>query len=473
MKRKNIILTIARKEFVTSFRTRLVLLLGTIIWILLAIAMYTGLQRQKDVTIKKERATSLFRHEWEEQEANPHSAAHFGTYLFKPNTFLSVYDYGLNKYLGISYRVEAHVQHELNQAEAEATDSQLRFGELTVAVVFQLVVPLLILLICFNSITSEREGNTLRLLLMQGVRPSSLIWGKILGQYAIVVFIILPALIAMGIPVLLQDNAGESLLRYGLFAGIYLVYFFLFVSIGVLISAWSKSSAAALVSGIGVWFLLTILLPRVVMRTIDANDRLPSRYELNRNISQGYSKGMDQDGSSTERYKKYLDSTLKKYGVDSVAKLPVNFDGLSMQYGEDYNAKVYEYYAGKVERVIKRQQTQLEQVSLLDPFIAVQQISMGLTGTDYAHHLSFHHQAKSYRDEFVRVLNMELANSGSAYLSYNYQVGPEFFKKMKDFTYSRPGAANSVNWHHWAWISLGAWCFLTVLLVTISARRLN
>lgn len=473
MKKKNIILAIARKEFISSFRARLVLLLGVIIWMLLAIATYTGLQRQKDATLKKERAASLFRHEWEEQEANPHSAAHFGTYLFKPNTFLSVYDYGLNKYLGISYRVEAHVQHELNQAEAEATDSQLRFGELTAAMVFQLLMPLLILLICFNAITSEREGNTLRLLLMQGVTPSSLIWGKILGQYAIIIFIVLPAMIAMGIPVLLQDDAGESLLRYGLFAGIYLVYFFVFVSIGVLISAWSKSSAAALVSGIGVWFLFTVLFPRLMMRTIDANDRLPSRYELNRNISQGYSRGMEKDGNSTERYKRYLDSTLKKYGVDSVTKLPVNFDGLSMQYGEDYTAKVYEYYAGRVEQAIKKQQTQLEQVSLFDPFIAVQQISMGLTGTDYAHHLSFHHQAKAYRDEFVRVLNMELANSGSAYLSYNYQVGPDFFRKMKDFTYSQPGAINSIHWHRWAWISLGAWCLLVTLLVTISARRLN
>lgn len=473
MKKKNIVLAVARKEFTSSFRARLVLLLGVIIWMLLAIATYTGLQRQKDATLKKERAASLFRHEWEEQEANPHSAAHFGTYLFKPNTFLSVYDYGLNKYLGISYRVEAHVQHELNQAEAEATDSQLRFGELTAAMVFQLLMPLLILLVCFNSITSEREGNTLRLLLIQGVTPSSLIWGKILGQYAVMIFIVLPALIAMGIPVLLQGDAGENLLRYGLFAGIYLVYFFVFVSIGVLISAWSRGSAAALVSGIGVWFLLTVLLPRLMMRTIDANDRLPSRYELNRNISQGYSKGMNKDGSSTERYKKYLDSTLKKYGVDSVTKLPVNFDGLSMQYGEDYNAKVYEHYAGRVEQAIKKQQTRLEQVSLFDPFIAVQQISMGLTGTDYAHHLSFHHQAKAYRDEFVRMLNMELANSGSAYLSYDYQVGPDFFKKMKDFTYSQPKALNSIRWHRWAWISLGAWCLLVMLLVTISARRLN
>ncbi|MGN7722737.1 DUF3526 domain-containing protein [Chitinophaga sp. 22620] len=473
MRKQNIVFTIAIKEVVTAFRSRVAILLAFIIWVLLGAAVYTGMQQEREAARKKSRAASLFRHEWEEQEANPHSAAHFGTYLFKPHTFLSVYDHGLNRFLGETYRVEAHVQHEVNHAEAETAGSQLRFGELSPAMVFQLLVPLLVLLLCFNTITREREGDTLRLLLIQGVSPAALIRGKIWGSYAIVLLVVLPAFILMGIPVMMQDHGPDTLLRYGLFAGAYLVYFFLFAGIGVLVSAWSRHSNAALIGCIGVWFLLCVLAPRAAVRMIDEHNRLPSRFELNRHITQGYSKGMGQDGTSTERSRKLLDSTLRLYGVDSAQQLPVNFDGLAMQYGEDYNTKVYEHYAGEVERIIQQQQESLGRVSLFDPFMAVQQVSMGVAGTDYHHHLSFHRQAKTYRDEFIRTLNMNLANSGSAYLAYDYKAGPEFFKKMKDFSYNPQPAGLAVRQHGWSWLALVMWCLLVFILVNISAKRLT
>ncbi len=77
--------------------------------------------------------------------------------------------------------------------------------------------------------------------------------------------------------------------------------FFLFAGIGVLVSAWSRHSNAALIGCIGVRFLLCVLAPRAAVRMIDEHNRLPSRFELNRHITQGYSKGMGQDGTSTER----------------------------------------------------------------------------------------------------------------------------------------------------------------------------
>ncbi|WP_346317775.1 DUF3526 domain-containing protein [Chitinophaga sp. YIM B06452] len=473
MKKQNMVLTIAVKEVVAAFRSRVATLLAFITWILLGVAVYTGMQQEREAAGKKSRAASLFRHEWEEQEANPHSAAHFGTYLFKPHTFLSIYDHGLNRFLGETYRVEAHVQHEVNHSEAETAGSQLRFGELSAAMVFQLLVPLLVLLLSFNAITRERESNTLRLLLIQGVKPAALIRGKIWGIYFIVLLVVLPAFLLMGIPVIVQDHGQDALLRYGLFTVAYLVYFFLFSGIGVLVSAWSRHSNAALIGSLGVWFLLAVLVPRAAVRMIDENNRLPSRFELNRRIAQGYSKGMGEDGTSIERNRKLLDSTLKRYKVDSVQQLPVNFDGLAMQNGEDYNTKVYEHYAGEVERTVRQQQESLGWVSFFDPFIAVQQVSMGVAGTDYHHHLSFHRQAKTYRDEFIRILNMDLANSGSAYLSYGYKAGPEFFKKMKDFRYNPQPAGLAVGQHRWSWLALAAWCLLVYILVNISAKRLT
>jgi ABC-2 type transport system permease protein len=468
-----LIWTIAKKEFRSALRQRVIILLGAIVWILLTFATITGLQKFRDAAGQKTRAASLFRHEWEEQEANPHSAAHFGTYLFKPNSFLSVYDNGLNNYLGISYRVEAHVQHEVNQSQAETTDSYLRFGELSVATVFQLLLPLFILFLTFNSVTKEKEGNTIRMLLVQGVSPSTIIWGKITGICMILLSIVVPAMLLMALPFVPGSQGNDSLSRYALFSLCYILYFVIMVSIGVVVSSIHRTSNASLVSSIGLWFLLAVLIPRLTVRSIDAAEPLPSRHQLNRDINEGYSKGMNKDGSRAERYQKYLDETLKKYKVDSVAQLPMNFDGLAMQLGEDYNSKVYEVNAQKVEDIIRRQQASLDVVGLLDPFIAMQQVSMGLTGTDYYHHLHFHKQAREYRDAFIRLLNLDLANGGSEYLSYSYKVGPDFFKKMKDFEYHPLGLRASVNDHRLSFLSLLFWMIFIFVLVMLSAKRLK
>lgn len=465
-----IIRTIATKEYVSALRERVAPVMAVITWVLLALAVFTGFNRYHDSAARKKKAAAMFRQEWEKQEANPHSAAHFGTYLFKPNTALSAYDNGLNTYLGITYRVEAHVQHEVNQAEAESTDSQLRFGALSVAMVFQLLLPLLILMLCYNSVTREREGNTLAMLLVQGISPATLIWGKITGNYAIVLSIVLPAFILMAWPVLYQTGGAA---RYLLFTLAYLAYFFVFTAAGTLLSALHKSSGASLVSSIGLFFLLAVFIPRISMRLIDAGEPLPSRYELNRSISRGYSKGLDNEGTSAERYSQYLAATLKKYNVDSVNQLPVNFDGLAMQYGEDYNAKVYAKFAGEVEHTIRSQQTKQAWIGFIDPFMAIQQASMGVAGTDYYHHLAFHHQAKDYRDVFIRTLNLQLAQSGSKHLTYDYTVGPSFFKTMKDFSYRPPAVGDAIGWHRYAWLSLAVWCILPLLFVQPVSRSLK
>lgn len=473
MRKGNLVWTIIKKEYISAIRDKIVLVLASITWLLIGFGAFTGWLHLNKSETQKQRAASLFREEWEEQHANPHSAAHFGTYLFKPGSLLSMYDNGLNKYLGNSYRVEAHIQHEVNQSEAEASDSQLRFGELSVAMVFQILIPLLILLISFNAITREREGNTLRVLLIQGIKSSQIVWGKILGIYAIILTVIVPVLFLMASPFLLKMPGKDILFRFSLFALTYLLFFFIVVCTGVIISAWNKTSNGALVAALACWLIWAVLMPRAVARLIDAADPLPSRYELSRNITRGYQLGLGNDGSSLERYKKYIEQTLKKYKVDSVSQLPVNFDGLSMQYGEDYNTRVYERYAGNVESIIRKQQSHMEQASLLNPFIAIQQFSMGLAGTDYYHHLNFYHKAKAYRDDFIRILNMDMANSGSKYLTYTYQVGPDFFKKMKDFSYTSPAVANAIGWHAWALSALLLWLAFLIIIIPFAAKRLK
>lgn len=462
---------IAQKEILQARRDKRFLTLAIITWVLLIVAGIGGYERYQLTRQQQLAADSLFRHEWEEQEANPHSAAHFGTWLFKPFTFLTLYDNGLHHFTGISYRVEAHHQHEVNYSTVQDTDSQLRFGELSVALVFQLLVPLLILLLAHGSISRERENNTLRLVQVQGGNSAALLWGKIGGNYILLLVLLLPAfLFLLAGPWLFAQPA--LWVRSFAFAGAYGLYFFIITALTVLVSAWCRHSTGSLLIGLGAWVFSSILLPRMVTNWADQAAPLPSRHAFNRQIQEGYSKGLGNDGPVMERRKRYQQQVLQQYGVDSVTQLPLNFDGLMMQYGEDYTAQVYGQVAAQTDSLIRQQQTWLETAALGNPFLAIQQVSMGLTGTDYFHHLGFHQQARHYRDVFIRQLNLELAKNGGAYGSYDYKVGPDYFKRTMPFHWQLPAAGQAIRWHALTWISLLGWTGALLLLIPLTAKKM-
>jgi ABC-2 type transport system permease protein len=464
--------TIVKKEIRLARRNQLFIVLAAITWLLLIVACIGGYERYKQACRQQQAAGNMLRHEWEEQERNPHSAAHFGTWLFKPFTFLSLYDNGLNNFTGTSYRVEAHKQHEVSYSTVQDTDSQLRFGELSPALVFQLLVPLLIIILAHGAVSSEREQYTLRLVSVQGGNMRGLLWGKILGNYFIMLLTVLPALVVILFGAWLFKEPA-LLTRSLAFCGAYLVYFFIITALTVMVSAWCKRSTGALFVSLGAWVLCCILLPRIATWWADQASPLPSRYAFNRKIQEGYAKGLGSDGAVMDRRKRYEQQVLKQYKVDQVTKLPVNFSGLSMQYGEDYYSMVYQKVATETDSLIRRQQTLLETVAMFNPFMAIQQASMGVSGTDYFHHLDFHQQARLYRDEFIRRLNMELTNNGGAYGSSDYKAGPAYFKNTAPFHWRLPSAGNAIRWHLLSWVSLAGWLLITFLLMLITAKKMT
>jgi ABC-2 type transport system permease protein len=161
---------IARKELKEAIRKRVFLVLALLFWSLMGVTAYSSYGHYTNYTGQVKEAENMFRQEWEQQKRNPHSAAHFGTYLFKPLSFLGLYDPGINSYTGNTYRVEAHNQSEMNYAAAQDNDVQQRFGLLTIGLVFQLLMPLLIIFLCAPSITVERGHRTLQILVAQGMQ---------------------------------------------------------------------------------------------------------------------------------------------------------------------------------------------------------------------------------------------------------------------------------------------------------------
>ena len=108
-----------------------------------------------------------------------------------------MFDFGLDTYTGTSVYLEAHYQHQFMFRPAQSHSSMIRFGELSSALVLQILMPLLIIFLAYASFTKEKERGTLRLLISQGVTLSSIAWGKIMAYFLILLVILLP--FALGI----------------------------------------------------------------------------------------------------------------------------------------------------------------------------------------------------------------------------------------------------------------------------------
>ncbi|GAB3639921.1 DUF3526 domain-containing protein [Spirosoma arcticum] len=439
---KNII---ARNEFTQALRDRRFVMAGGVVLLLLFVAIWTGFRNYQSLADKRERANRTARAGWLGQpEKNPHSAAHYGTFAFRPKSDLSFLDFGLDTYTGASIYLEGHRQNDARFSAAEDATVLIRFGEMTVAFVLQLLIPLLIIFLCFSTFTREREENTLKLLVSQGASMANLYWGKVLGYSRIVGLVVGPALLlAAG---LLFAQTGfqatiDTVLRLTLFAVIYALYFFLFVAGSVFVSARSASSRGSLLTLLGVWIVACVILPKATANLGESLFSVPSNYAFNRQIHEDEEKGIDGHNPSNARAKELEKKILAQYGVDSVSKLPVNFDGIVMQEGEKYTSRVYQKHFGALQNQFQRQNSLATVAGFVNPFLAVRDLSMGLSGSDYAHYLDFKGKAEQYRFELVERLNNHM-KTFSKTGDWEKTVSRDFWAKTPDFAYQLP----SVGW---------------------------
>ncbi len=460
---------IAKKEIKQAFSNRVFILLGLIVWIIIGVSALSGYKNYRNIKKQQEHAKELFKEELAEKERDPHSAAHFGTYLFKPLTFLSLYDPGVNDYSGSTYRVEAHRQSQMNLANARDTSAILRLGELSISTVFQLLIPLLLIFFSFSSISKEREEGTLKLLFTQGLGIRSLIWGKIFGNYSIVMLISLPVFLIILASGLLGT---ESFIRTLLFVVAYGFYFFIITCICILVSYRTKTSGASLLSLLCIWTLLFLIVPKLIAGIATTTYPLISYNEFTKQMELDYSNGIENDGTRGERTQKLEKEILKKYNVHTVSELPINLDGLMLQNSEDYLSKVYRARSIPVEEQLERQKAIFKLGAFFTPYNAINQLSMAISGTDLYQHQDFHKKAGKYRDYFVRTLNMELAK-GEKNEAGQYTVSTTFLKNMEQFTYVQPSVNFVFHKYPFILLSFLFWMVLLIFLIELSIKKQN
>ncbi len=455
---------IVRKELRTAVRdVRLqvsaVLLIG-----LMCTAVLLGRQGQQQIQAQRAAAQTAMYDVWLDQgEKHPHSAAHYGHFAFKPKPVLSFLDVGLDNYTGVSVFLEAHQQNEVSFSAAQDGNGTTRFGELTAALILQVLFPLLIIFLTFNTLSREREEGTLRLAYAQGLSMRRLFAGKVAATYLTVLLIFLPTMV-LAFVLLYQSGGGVAAGAVGkllaLTAG-YAVYFFIFVLLCALVSAFTRRSEVALLTLLGLWIVCCIVVPKAATSLADSLYTTPSQFEFRRDIDEGVAGGIDGHNPADERLATLKQEVLDEYRVSTTEELPVNWSGIAMQAGEEYTDRVYDREFSKIEHVFRRQNRLSEWLGFLNPYLAIRHLSMALAGTDFDHHVAFARAAEAYRRNFVRVMNKDMELNHHPGIAFgDYTRGRDFWSTIEPFSYELPGTAALLA-HQWR--------SLAALLVWLSA----
>lgn len=465
------ILTVARKELIDTLRDGRYRVAATVVTALLLISLAAGWKHVADVSAQHAAAMAATRTQWLGQgKKNPHSAAHYGVYAFKPKSQLSVLDTGVDPYVGVAAWLEAHKQNEFRYRPAQDRTSAQRFGDLTAATTLQVLLPLIIVLLTFSAFAGEREDGTLRQVLSLGVKRRHLFMGKGLGIAAALGLVVLPATV-LGVSALVAGaNAGllaAQPLRAVLLAATYLAYFGVFVALSLTVSALVPSSRVALVALLGFWMVNSIIVPRAASDMVGVLHPTPSALE--------FSKALERDLADTTSVQQRLEERKRalfaEHGVESVDALPINFSGISLQEGEEHGNTVFDQHFGALHDVFESQNRTTQLAGLVAPLVAVQSLSMALAGTDFTQHRHFVGAAETYRRGIQRTLNGAIA--ANAKPGQVYEGDEALWSQVPEFAYEAPGAGWALSFQRTSVAVLGMWLVVALLGAWQAMRRLS
>lgn len=475
---------IARKELTEISRDGRFLWTSLIIIVLLLVSLGVGAQRYSEDRSMRIAAAREDREGWLNQgNKGPHTAAHYGVYAFKPATPLALFDPGFNDYTGTLQYLEAHKENQSSFRPAADATALQRFGNLSGAMVLQLLVPLLIILLCFGMVTGEREDGTLRQLASVGVPFTRLIAGKALGVTLALAVVIVPATILGGFlaaglsgdedPHVMIDFPAK-LLMMGL---VYVAFFAIFVCIALAVSIRSRSSAAALSTLVAFWIVAGLLLPRLASDVSKMVYPVSTALEVAAEVEKGRDAGPHAHEPNHPNHIAFKEKVLKQYKVGKIEDLPFSFIGLALQADEELGFRVFDRTYGRVRHIYELQDRVHEVFSVVSPFIAIKTLSAGLAGTDVEYGNDFSSAGEGYRRNMIRILNDDLKKNAAGQSQYSaewgYRASKGLWESVPPFDFDPPNLATILGRNVIALLVLAGWVFASVLFLIVSARRVK
>lgn len=464
--------SIARKDRLELFRDNRLRLAMLLVVILSLAAVTAAYVRIADAERDRAAATATERSSWLNMGArDPHAAAHFSQWTFRPVEGAALLDPGVTPYTGSAIWLEAHLRNPAAFRPIEDRTTILDLGELSASWVLQTLGPLLAFLLAAGLVARERERGTLRLMIASGAQPTWLVSAKARGLLFTILLATTPVFIAAVAAVILSpsESMDDMLLRTLLWVLVHVLWLALVVLIGVVVSASTQSTSRALVLLVSLWILVVPLAPRTAASIAEALHPTPSGARFWAKARGEVLNGVNPDESYEKRQEVLKERLLRQYGVSRIEDLPISFRGVWLEESERFGSHMLEQNFAMLDTIYRDQREVMRMGALVSPLIAVQNISMAFSGTDNQHVQFFDTQAEAERQRVVLALNHQVTVNGS---NPDYKADSSLWSKFDVFK-PQPVPMGMVLRNIWPdLLILFAWMLAAMLLLRAAGRRL-
>lgn len=468
---------IAKNEWRSIIRNKTAIIMVSAFTLILLLAAYIGSEHTGKQNQMRQKYQSVVQSQWQSQpNRHPHRVAHYGYLVFREKLPLSFFDFGVESFVGNSVFLEAHRQNTVNLSEAEFSNGMLRFGEVNMAMVLQLLVPLFVFFVGFSTVAGLKENGVLKIILSQGISIKKLLWGKIAGIFSFTVVFFL-GLIAISFMLEFifysSDFRIDTLIRALVTLVSYAIYLGVCAWITVMVSASSKKGSNALVILILLWMVCCIVLPKMSQAIGTSIYPSLSKVQFEKKIKRDLSKEGDPHDPNDPNFKLFRQSILKKYGVDSIQALPVNYAGLVMAEGERITTKLFNKHFDALIDTYKKQNRIGVYLSFINPYLMIRNASMAVAGTDMAHYINFQRQAESYRYKQTQYLNDIHAYKVKSKNDKAQRVDNKLFAARKTFEYEPKDIVWALSKEKLLIISSVFWLILVLISVPFISKKIS
>ena len=471
---------IAREEWRLWLRSKVVVAAAVIVTVLLATTSILTINRvAEEQSQRLEQQVAAEKTFFAQPDRHPHRMVHYGHYAFRPPPPLAMFEPGVDAVTGQSIFLEGHRQNTAMFADTKAAADLGGFAALTPASLYQILLPLLLIVLGHALFLRERESGTLAVMLAQGQSGTKLALGKALALLSVIAIFMIP-LIAVAA---YSMSLGESgLAALSLVSG-YFVYLCAWGAIVLAASVILKQRSVSLGVLIFAWLFAALIVPRLAINASSAAIDAPGKIESDLVMLAEQRKLGDGHNAADPAFQRLQAEVLEQYGADTIEELPINWRGVVASYSEAELTKLLNGYAENRMNLEASQSRIFDLFGLASPTIAISSASRTLAGTDLATHHRFLRESETLRFNFVQSLNEIHANeldyetdinrNNDAASSQRAQVNSEAWQVLDEFRFG-PDPANARVSR--ASLSLGVlvgWLLIAIGVIFMAARRVR
>jgi ABC-2 type transport system permease protein len=274
----------------------------------------------------------------------------------------------------------------------------------------------------------------------------------------------------------LKGNAGAaSFIRFTIIGLSAIVFLWIISVVAIGVSAISRTSRSALLSLLGVWLMLAIVLPKTLQAIGNYLYPAPGKIQFQAAVEEDILKQGDSHNPDDVHFKKLKDSILRANKVDSIQQLSFNYSGFIMQEGERMSAQVYNAHLQRLHNIYDKQNGISYNAAFINPIISFKNITMAFSGTDFAAYRYFQQQAETYRYDLAQTMNVlqmkYISNKKLSSTDKPYSIDKSHWTSFPDFKYQYQPVSVIIKQQWVALMALAVWLVMSVLFINYIAVK--